>query len=96
MVSANSSTVYTWLADNGDEWKTLIEEILCGPQGIIARVFDRFDDPLGLPGFGLHNEYEQYSRPPNKLAQVRMLGCNTEQQSKLIGFSVKSPEHRLL
>lgn len=37
------------VADGGDEWKALIQKILRGPQGIIARVFDHLDDPLGLP-----------------------------------------------
>lgn len=65
MVSANSSTVYVAVADDGDEREALIEEILCGPQRIVARVFDRLDDPLGLPRLGLHDEHDQYSRPPN-------------------------------
>jgi hypothetical protein len=31
------------VGDNGDEREALIEEILCGPQGIVTRVFHHLE-----------------------------------------------------
>jgi hypothetical protein len=49
------------VTDDGDERQTLIEEILRGPQGVSAAVFDYLDDPLSFARFTLHDEHNANS-----------------------------------
>jgi hypothetical protein len=44
------------IRDDGDEWHSLVEEIVHRLQGFFSRIFDDFYDPFRLARLGLHNE----------------------------------------